>query len=96
MTETPRRLDWPQVIGAACGGFVIEWVVIVVTFVVAAGMTRGTAIVLVIGFLALPLLCAVLLISRRTRVFGASLLIGLLLGSIVGAGVCTGFLVSAG
>jgi hypothetical protein len=94
MTESPRKLNWSQVVGAAFGGFVLEWVVIVGSFSLTPAADSGGAVFLVVGFLALPLLCAVLLISPRTRVFGASVLIGLILGSIVGAGVCAGFLVS--
>ena len=90
MSAPRETLSWGQVAGAAVGGFVLEWVVI--TFYVLATLDRARTSVLgdVLAFVGLPVLLALLLVPQRTRLGAAGVLIGLLIGSITGAGVCAG------
>ena len=89
MTGEPERLNWGQVAGAAVGGFLLEWSVIFI-YVLARLEQPASAVADVLAFVALPVLFALLLVPRRTRLGAASVLVGLLLGSITGAGVCAG------
>ena len=97
MTEPRAEVRWSAVIGAALGGLVLEWLVIAFAIVILLSIgsddSVGTAF-LVVAFVALPAATALTLFFRRSRLVGASALIGLLIGSIVGAGVCAGFLQS--
>ena len=86
---TGPALKRGEVVGAAILGFVIEWGVIA-TFLIANIHATPSPATVALVFLGPPALFALLLLPRGTRRKGASLLIGLLIGSITGAGVCAG------
>jgi hypothetical protein len=84
------------VAGGLVVGFVATWVLFVVTLLVVYanyGESTGTIqdVIAFSGLLAPPILFGLLLIPRRTRHFGAGLLMGLAIGSITAAGICGGF-----
>ena len=81
------------VIGGIVLGFVLTWLVFaVVLFSLYAtyGDSSSTTqdVIAVLGLVGLPVLLGLLLIPRRTRHWGAGLLLGIALGSISAAGVC--------
>ena len=91
-----RRLGAWQVIAGAVVGFVATWVlfgVVLVTIYAQYGDSTGTTqdVIAVAGLVGLPILFGLLLIPRRTRYWGAGVMMGLAIGSISGAGVCGGF-----
>ena len=87
---------WP-LIGGGLLGFCLTWFAFAVT-VIALYATYGDTssrtqdVIAGVGLLGLPVLFALLLVPRRTRYWGAGLLLGVALGSITAAGVCGGFL----
>lgn len=97
----PDRPEGEQIrpgplIGGILLGFVLTWVVFtVVLFSLYAtyGDSSSTTqnVIAAIGFLGLPVLLGLLLIPRRTRHWGAGMLLGIALGSISAAGVCGSF-----
>jgi hypothetical protein len=89
------EVRWGSVVGAAIGGFFLEWLCITI-YVVAAIDGGDSTVGAVVAFVALPAVCALLMVSRRSRAFGAGVLIGLLIGSVTGAGVCIGVGVLSG
>ncbi len=84
------------IVGGLVVGFIATWALFVVTLLVVYanyGDSSGP-VQNVLGFAGLlvpPILFGLLLIPRRTRHFGAGLLMGLAIGSITAAGVCGGF-----
>ena len=96
MSDTPQGISWGRVAGWAVAGFALEWLVI---FLYVLGSLSsgddGEPAGSVIAFLALPALFAVLLFFQRTRLAGASVLVGFLVGSVAGAGVCAGWIAAA-
>jgi hypothetical protein len=87
VSGSPPRVAWSALLGSAVGGVLLEWVVLTGYFLAAfdSGITTTG---LVLAALAVPVLCALLLVPRRTRLIGVSMLIGLSVGSLVGAGIC--------
>ena len=102
-TDTEPRLRSAQIIGGAVLGFIASWLLAFLAAFVAydydqtvrrdrVGVPVSTwQSVALDGALALPAIITVpLLISTKTRYWGAGLLIGLAIGSLLGAGVCIG------
>lgn len=94
--ETGRIRALP-VIGGAVLGFGATWVLLIVAVLVLYtqyGDSSGTAqnVIAGLGLLGLPVLSGLLMIPRRTRHWGAGLVMGVAIGSISAAGVCGGFL----
>ncbi len=104
--EQPGQPDQPdaetsqvrplQLIGGMVLGFAMSWLVFaaVLLWIYATyGDSTGTAqdVVAVLGLVGLPVLLGLLLIPRRTRYWGAGLLMGVAIGSMTGAGACAGF-----
>lgn len=95
-TDAEPRLRSGPIIGGAILGFTASWLL---AFATAIGLlsaygyddTSTWQYVAFFGALALPAIISVaLLISTKTRYWGAGLLIGLAIGSLLGAGVCVG------
>lgn len=90
-----------KVVSGAIAGFLASWLIIAFTiFAVYAtygdSSSRVAEVLAILGMIALPVIAALLLISPRTRHWGAGAMIGVALGSITGAGVCGGWLYLAG
>ena len=102
-TDAEPRLRSAQIISGAVLGFIASWLLAFLAAFVAydydqtvrrdrVGVPVSTwQSVALDGALALPAIITVpLLISTKTRYWGAGLLIGLAIGSLLGAGVCIG------
>ena len=92
-----RPLRPGPVIGGLFLGFAATWLTFaVVLFAVYAnyGDSTGTTqdVVVLLGLVGLPAVLGLLLVPRRTRHWGAGLLMGAALGSISAAGVCGGLM----
>lgn len=90
-----ERIRPVPVIGGVIVGFMLTWLVFAVvlfSLYAAYGDSTGTAqdVIAVLGLVGLPVLLGLLLIPRRTRHWGAGLLLGVAIGSISAAGVCGG------
>jgi hypothetical protein len=84
------------VVGGVIVGFVATWILFFVTLLVVYanyGDSTGTTedVIAFSGLILPPVVFGLLLIPRRTRHFGAGLLLGLAIGSITAAGICGGF-----
>jgi hypothetical protein len=84
------------VVGGMIVGFIVTWILFFVTLLVVYanyGDSTGTTqdVIAFSGLLGPPIVFGLLLIPRRTRHFGAGLLLGLAIGSITAAGICGGF-----
>ncbi len=94
-TDAEPRLRSAPIIGGAVLGFIASWLLAFLTglgfFSTYGYYDESTWENLVFGAAALPAIITVaLLISTKTRYWGAGLLIGLAIGSLLGAGVCVG------
>ena len=92
----PQPIRWGAVVGGAVLGFIASWLLFTIalfglmaTYTDDTSDTGGT-VLLVGSLLLVPVVCGVLMISRRTRQWGAGALIGVAIGSLVGAGICIG------
>lgn len=92
--EPPRApVRWGAVIGGAVLGFVATWLLFAL---VVLGMystfgdsaTTQQNVIGLAALLALPVITLVLMLSPQTRHAGAGLLMGIAIGSVVGAGIC--------
>jgi hypothetical protein len=93
----PREVKgWGVVIGIALG-LVATFVWMFIVFVVALSMENDTERLpdwVIFALFVLPLPVAVLLLCfRRTRQAGAGFVMGLAIGTLVVAGLCTSFIV---
>ncbi len=107
MTESPQRPAPPpdgpkmtadRLVGGVVLGFVASWMFYLFTAVTAVtafgdegSPSPGPWLELVVLVLP-PVVMLALLVPRRTRRAGAGLLLGIALGSVVGAGACVGVL----
>ena len=94
-TPAGRRTSTGQVIGGAVLGFIASWLLaLIIGFALYTTYGDSNSIwlsVAIYGALALPAIISVaLLVPSRTRYWGAGLLIGVAIGSVLGAGVCVG------
>ena len=98
-TPAGRRTSTYPVIWGAGLGFIASWLLAFITGIILYN-TYSNSIwlnVAIYGALALPAIISVaLLVPSRTRYWGAGLLIGVAIGSVLGAGVCVGFGVVSG
>ena len=93
--DQPRPISKAAVVGGAVMGFIGSWLLFAFAVLVMYGSLgdSSTTIQMVIGFAALlsiPVVSGALLLSREKRQLGAGLLMGVAIGSLVGAGVCIG------
>jgi hypothetical protein len=74
-------------------GFLGTWLIFTITYmalwsVYGDSTTVGQVVIELAGLLALPVTALAFMISPRTRQAGAGLLMGVAIGSVVGAGIC--------
>ncbi len=100
-----NRVEWggrgATIARGAVAGFVLSWavfaVVVFLTYAALGDSSSALATALpVVGLLALPVVSGLLMIPRRTRHTGAGLLMGVAIGSVVGAGVCGAVIAGGG
>ena len=98
-TPAGRRTSTGPVIGGAVLGCIVSWLLAIITgfaLYTTYGDSNSTT-VSIYGALGLPAIISVaLLVPSRTRYWGAGLLIGVAIGSVLGAGVCVGVGVVSG
>jgi len=88
-----RPINKGAVLGGAVLGFVTSWLLFAVTvFTMYVGYgdssTTTQTVIGVAVLLSIPAVSGALMISRRTRQWGAGLLMGVVIGSLTGAGIC--------
>ncbi len=93
-TPAEHRLNTVQIIGGAVVGFISSWLLLAVTLLVLYDTLGDSTLLNVLswGALVLPaVVSGALLVPSKTRYWSAGLMVGLAIGSILGAGVCVGF-----
>ena len=90
----PQPIRWGAVVGGAVLGFIASWLLFTIalltmlaTYSEDTSDTGGT-VIMVGSLLLVPALSGALMLSRRTRQWGAGALIGVAIGSLTGAGIC--------
>lgn len=96
-----RSINVAAVIGGAVLGFIASWVLAAVTIITlystSGDSTSTWQLALVFSALALvPVISIAMLLLRRTRQWGAGMLLGVAVGSVIGAGVCASTFVTTG
>ncbi len=91
--EPVRSVNPATVVGGAVLGFAGSWVLfalVVMAMYTAYGdsTSTGQTVIAFTALLALPVVGLALMVSPRTRHAGAGLLMGVAIGSVVGAGIC--------
>ena len=87
----PGTIEWADVVGGAVLGLVGSWLLFAVAILISyeslgdEGMTWVAALAL----FAIPVCAGAVLIRRGRGQLGSGLLLGVVIGSIIGAGVCS-------
>ena len=87
----PGTIDWTVVVGGAVGGLVGSWglfAVAILVFYESLG-DEATNWVAALALFAIPACAGAVLILRGRGQLGSGLLLGVAIGSIIGAGVCS-------
>jgi hypothetical protein len=90
-----RPVDWKQLVGGIVVGWILSWAALTLAVIVSLGFATDSdspaIAVLIWGALFAPavVLGVVLLIRRSRGQVVAGTLMGLTIGSVVGAGVCS-------
>lgn len=98
MNEDPRPGDanpihWAAILGGAVLGCFGTWALFAVVLLVeftqyGDNTTTAQGVLLGAALLLIPAVSGALMIPRRTRQLGAGSLMGVAIGSLVGAGIC--------
>ena len=91
----PGTIEWTDVVGGAVLGLVGSWLLFAVAMLVlyeSLGDDATTWVAALVGFgalFAIPVCAGAVLIRRGRSQLGSGLLLGVAIGSIIGAGVCS-------
>lgn len=88
--QTPVR-PWPLIGGMVLGfaaSLVIFGITLITLYTSYGDSDTAQDVIPIAALVALPVLCALLMIPKRTRLWGAGFLLGVAIGAITGAGTC--------